>query len=83
MHALLAELPATPEIGRDWITAHNDSQPTHAEGAYLRGVRQLLREIDHYQQYGDLRRVQDSSGADLWVCRKHMAEYERSMPVIE
>jgi hypothetical protein len=81
MQELLDEFPELPEDGPEWTTADN-AKLTPAGGAYLRGIRHLLNEIDGFRSYGSLERVQASSGEILWVCEEHAAAYNPGLPVI-
>ncbi len=64
-----------------WTTAEN-AKLTPAGGAYLRGVRHLLDEIDGFRSYGGLERVQAASGEILWVCEEHAAAYNPGLPIM-
>jgi hypothetical protein len=81
MQELLDEFPEQPADGPDW-TATGNARLTPAAGAYLRGVRHLLDEIDGFRSYGGLERVQAPSGEVLWVCKEHAAEYNPGLPVM-
>jgi len=83
MEALMDELPIPNNDAQSLSSATTGTQPTAAEGAELRGVRQLLHEIDPYQRFGGLRRVQATSGEYLWVCIDHFSEYDPGLPSIE
>ena len=74
MQALIAVLPDQPN-SLDDAPASSDVTPAVASGGDLRGVRQLLHELDPYGKYGGLRRVQAMSGEYLWICVTHMGEY--------
>lgn len=82
MTQLLDELPGLAGDNPDWLT-NPDSPKRPADGAYLRGVRQLLDEIDPYRKYGELQRVQASSGEYLWVCPFHVTAYDPGMPIMQ
>jgi internalin A len=58
------------------------SQLTLAQGQALRAIRILLFKLDPTRKFGDLRRVQASSGEFLWVCGKHYVEYDPGLPKI-
>ncbi len=58
------------------------SQLTPAQGQALRAIRILLFKQDPARAFGDLRRVQASSGEFLWVCVTHYAEYDPGLPRI-
>jgi len=81
MQELLDEFPELPEDGPDWTAAEN-AKLTPAGGAYLRGIRHLLNEIDGFRSYGSLERVQAPSGEILWVCEQHVAAYNPGLPAI-
>ena len=51
-----------------------------AEGAALRGLQQLLNELDPSQQWGNLRRVTNQSRDILWVCPQHVSYYDQGLP---
>lgn len=81
MQELLDEFPELSEDGPDW-TAAEDTKLTPAGGAYLRGVRHLLDEIDGFRSYGGLERAQAPSGEILWVCEDHAAPYNPGLPAM-
>ena len=82
MKELLSELPDEPADEADWIAASDDGKPAPADGAYLRGVRRLLNDVDRYQQYGGLKRIQAASGEYLWICEAHLAAYDPGLPAM-
>ena len=51
------------------------SQETHVEGAALRGMRDLLNELDPKQRWGGLKKVLTPEGHFLWLCKHHAKEY--------
>jgi internalin A len=53
-----------------------------AQGAALRRLRALLFEVDVSRAFGDLRRVQASSGEFLWVCPDHYGSYDPGLPTL-
>jgi hypothetical protein len=55
---------------------------TEAEGAGLRELHGLLRELDRKKRWGRLRRVQTPTGDYLWLCPKHYPEYDPGLVVI-
>jgi internalin A len=81
MQALLDEFPEFPEDGPDWSAAES-KQPTAASGHYLREVRHLLGQIDGFETYGGLDRVQTRTGELLWVCPRHSTAYNPGLPDI-
>ena len=53
-----------------------------AEGAGLRELHSLLRELDPASGWGGLARVHTPQGEFLWVCKKHYALYNPPLPVL-
>jgi internalin A len=81
--ALIGALPTTsiqpaPEPG----TAQRGSQLTPAQGQAWRAARELIFEHDPARAFGDLRRVQASSGEFLWICPQHYSDYNPGLPII-
>jgi internalin A len=54
------------------------SEPHRADGAALRALRQLLRELDPSQTWGGLQKVLTPEGHYLWLCPEHARVYQRS-----
>ena len=80
MQALIAELPVPQEDRLNDFNSGNAENPAAAVGADLRGVRQLLNELDPYRKYGGLRRMLATSGEYLWICPMHVEEYDPGLP---
>ena len=40
----------------------------------------MLHQIDPYQRFSGLQRVQATSGEYLWVCDNHINEYRPGLP---
>ena len=81
--AVINALPASPPsetAGLD--SAAPDGQLSPAQGKAWRAVRELLLKNDTARAFGDLRRVQASSGEFLWVCPDHYPEYDPGLPMI-
>ncbi|XTZ18227.1 COR domain-containing protein [Micromonospora echinospora] len=78
MKALVEKLPQfeteeSPNLSREsgW-----------AEGAGLRALRILLRDLDPVLRYGGMRRAISPSGDMLWVCEHHHRAYDPGLPVV-
>ena len=84
MTALVAELPEEIiiENQHEFIANETASQLTPAEGQAARSLRMLLFEHDPMRAFGDLRRVQGTSGEFLWICPEHSAYYDPGLPII-
>jgi len=55
---------------------------TYSEASGLRAFRKTLFELDPFQRFGGLRRVQGASGDFLWVCDWHYREYDPGPPIL-
>jgi internalin A len=55
-------------------------QLTHAEGASLRELRELLFRLDPDRWFGGLERAHSVTGGYLWLCPEHHAQYDRGLP---
>ncbi|HET7013461.1 MAG TPA: COR domain-containing protein [Streptosporangiaceae bacterium] len=53
-----------------------------AQGQAWRAIRTVIFEHDPTHSFGDLRRVQASSGEFLWVCPDHYSDYDPGLPAI-
>ena len=75
-------------IGKDWRGLDQIELPladnglTLSEASGLRAFRKTLFELDPYQRFGGLRRVQGASGDFLWVCNRHYREYDPGLPIL-
>jgi hypothetical protein len=78
MEKLSAAVPG--EIGRGQELRDDKSGLSHAEGAGLRSLRNLLFEQDQPRTFGGLQRVLTPSGDYLWVCPAHYPEYDPGLP---
>ncbi|MEM7738908.1 MAG: hypothetical protein AAF267_24335, partial [Deinococcota bacterium] len=52
-----------------------DPDPTRAEGAALRELHDMLKQLDTSENYGGLVRVMDNQGKFLWVHPQFVGEY--------
>jgi internalin A len=83
MTAVIADLPGQePEEQPDLAGLGIAGRMTPPQGAAWRALRSLLFKRDPARAFGDLRRVQTSSGDFLWVCPEHHAEYDPGLPNI-
>ena len=81
--ALMADLmDEYPDVIEDGQPVASTDGPDVASGAALRGVRELLRQVDRYQQFGGLTRIVTASGELLWVCSDHTRGYEPGLPIL-
>lgn len=81
MTTIVGEMPASPFQDQTELTgSESGNQLTPAEGQAARALRSLLFDHDPTHAFGNLRRVQASSGDFLWVCTDHYAEYDPGLP---
>jgi hypothetical protein len=80
MKDLLKAVPHDLPDDQDWILPDSDERPSPLDSAYLRGVRQMLFDIDPHRHFGGLSRIQATSGEYLWVCPEHRTTDHRAAP---
>lgn len=84
MRAVIDALPDTPP-GEGYPGA-DDLGPvgpmTPAQGAAARAARSLILSCDPWRSFGDLRRIQASSGELLWVCPEHYSHHDPGLPTV-
>jgi len=62
----------------DWVEGHGrEREAERVEGAALRGLRQLLDEVDPAQNWGGLKKILTPEGHYLWLCEGHATEYKK------
>ena len=79
MKALVDKLPdVTPDRDLKAEYGMEISDKARAEGgASLRGLRQLLTELDPQQKWGGLVKMLTPEGHWLWLCEEHAQVYRR------
>jgi internalin A len=83
MTAVVADLPGQERQEQpDLAGLGIGGRMTAAQGAAWRALRSLLFKRDTARAFGDLRRVQASSGDFLWICPRHHAQYDPPLPKI-
>jgi internalin A len=85
MKTLVAVLPdkEAEAQGGHLINRESANQLTPAQGQAWRALRVVIFEHDRERAFGDLRRVQASSGEFLWICPDHYADYDPGLPSIQ
>ena len=77
MEQLVRILPEIEAIGEIKVPGQTEKNHAieHVEGAALRGMRDLLDEVDPKHCWGGLKKVLTPEGHFLWLCKHHTKEY--------
>jgi internalin A len=80
MKSLLDDFPDALPEDQDWVLPSGTGNPAVASGPYLRGLREMLVEVDRFRKFGDLEPVLTASGEYLWLCPEHHRTFDHSLP---
>ncbi len=71
----LALMEKLAQQGPDYERLRNSAAPIRADGAVLRNLHHLLKQLDPASTWGGLKRVRMPEGHYLWLCEEHAANY--------